>query len=314
MLNFDQIVRSAAQVAGDKPILAAPYPLSNNLCRGLTADGLICGYLADDRPNPDCRDPLIAGWWTDRTAGLWFIRYSRSPTMILLSATSEHEIGGRMLLEARLKGVRRILFVAPDGSIASEVNVETELMERLSASSDGYPIHALNYERALEEMYSLIGDRFRLPFAAFEAGRILIITGSLAAGGAERQAAYTAAGLAKRLPGQVYLARPHAGPTFDFFKPMVDAAGVDTRVMPEWADEYNSTEIMEIRNGLASQYIGLGFLSVFYMIYHHAALIREIRPQIVHAFQDYSNILRRTYSLRPCRCSAPLAERAFCCA
>src|SRR2546423_10922215 len=122
MLSFDQIVPRAAEAAGDKPVLAAPYPLAESLCRNFASGGIIGGFIANQKPESAAIDPVIAGWWTNRTQGTWFVRGSAGKTMIMLGATPESDIGPRMLLEARLKGVQRILLIAEDGSIASHID------------------------------------------------------------------------------------------------------------------------------------------------------------------------------------------------
>jgi glycosyltransferase involved in cell wall biosynthesis len=289
MLDFDQIVLRAVRDAVDKPIVAAPYPLSNSLCHRLINDGIISGYVADNSPDPDTVAPFIRGWWVDRREGIWFIRSSASHTLLLLSARAEDEISGRMLLEAGLKGIRRILFAAEDGSITRDIDVRAAILEKLQPAPVRNPIYRMSYEDMFEDMYALVGDRLRLPSSAFGSERILLITGSLDAGGAERQAAYTAAALAKRFRGQIYLGRGY--PERDFFKAMVEEAGVILSSMPEQANEFNAPDIVEIRSQLASRYSALGVHSIFYMIFHHALLIRDIRPGLVHTWQEFSNVL-----------------------
>src|SRR5262249_57079275 len=58
-------------------------------------------------------------------------------------------------------------------------------------------IGALSYEEAFDELFALMGDRLRLPASDFIADRVLLVAGSLGPGGAERQIAYTAAGIAQ---------------------------------------------------------------------------------------------------------------------
>src|SRR3954468_5779307 len=102
MLTFQDIIPLAAREAGDRPIVAAPYPLPEIICRALVTDGTIAGYIADDCPKSPQPDASIAGWWTDKVVGSWFLRPTAGPTQILLSAAARHDVSGRMLLEARL--------------------------------------------------------------------------------------------------------------------------------------------------------------------------------------------------------------------
>src|SRR3954447_16632698 len=128
MFNFDPMISAAARVAGDRPILAAPFPLSPVVCGALAAQGLIAGYIAESAPDTQEPEPLIAGWWINRVAGRMFLRQAASPTMLMLSAAAHHQLSGGLLLEARLKGVRRILFVTADGSIVKQVDVVSALL------------------------------------------------------------------------------------------------------------------------------------------------------------------------------------------
>ena len=115
MFNFLDIIPRAAQAAGDTPVLAASYPLSESLCRGLVSAGVIRGFVANQRPEQSMVEPAIAGWWVDQPAGTWFIRGAAGKTLIVLGATRESKVGVQALLEARLKGVRRLLLVGEDG-------------------------------------------------------------------------------------------------------------------------------------------------------------------------------------------------------
>jgi glycosyltransferase involved in cell wall biosynthesis len=290
MLNFHQMISLAAQAVGDRPVVAAAYPIPKVICEGLATERMISGYVADTHPTPNSRESFIAGWWVDRREGVWFIRNSGAKTMILLSASPETELCGRMLLEARLKGIRRILYVGPDGSIVGQIDVVTALLDRLNAAPLSNPIHRSGYDELFADIYAHLGDRFRLSSSAFAPDRVLIMSGNLQAGGAERQATYTATGLARRFPGKIFFGLSRSGGSQDFYKAMLDAAGVMTCVAPEQSEEFNSPEIVDIRNRLASRYSSLGGLDIFSMIFHHAMMIRDIRPRLVHTFQDWSNV------------------------
>lgn len=289
MFNFEPVITAAARAAGDKPIVAAPYPLNTVICRDLAGQGLIGGYVSETAPDPVEPDPLIRGWWTDRAAGIWFLRQAASPTMLMLGAATHHELCGGLLLEAGLKGIRRILYVAADGSVIKEVDVTAELVRILHSVVIANPVNRLSYDDLFAEMYHLVGDRLRLPSAAFIPGRVLILIGSLAGGGAERQAAYTAAGLARRFPGEIFVGCCYGGGAAAFYKPFIDAAGVQSCVMSLAAEEYDAPEIVAIRRALAERYASLGAEQLFHLIFHHALLLRELRPEIVHTWLDYSN-------------------------
>jgi glycosyltransferase involved in cell wall biosynthesis len=288
MINFERIVPLVSKAAGDHPVLAALYPLPSVVCRDLVSKGFISGYVGDT--NRVSRDPFVAGWWIDRRAGSWFLGQGPSRSIVLLGAQSGEEISSVMLFQARLKGYDRILLAAHDGAITLEIHTASTLWRRLWSLSIKRRKEAALYESAFADMYTLLGDRLRLSERAFDPERIVIFTGSLQAGGAERQATNTALGLAKRWPGKVHVARSYEGGASDFYKPMLDAAGIPTHVVSE-DEEYFSPGIMHVRNKLESRYLSLGFLDIFYMIFNHALLIQTLKPGLVHTFQDYSNIL-----------------------
>src|SRR3954454_4647429 len=140
------MISAAACSAGDRPILAAPYSLSPVVCDALAAQGLIAGYIAERAPDTQEPEPLIGGWGTERAAGLMFLRQAASPSMLMLSAAAHHQLSGGLLLEARLKGVRRILFVAADGSIVKQVDVVSALVRMLQSVALANPAHQATYD------------------------------------------------------------------------------------------------------------------------------------------------------------------------
>ena len=259
--------------------------------RSRREQGLIAGYIAERAPDTQEPEPLIAGWWTDRAAGLMFLRQATSPTMLILSAAAHHQLSGGLLLEARLKGVRRILFVAADGSIVKQVDVVSALVRMLQSVSIADPVHRATYDDLFADIYTLIGDRMRLPSADFVPGRVLILIGSLGGGGRRAPSGLYRGGAGPAVSRPYCVARCYGGGAADFYKPQLDAAGVASYVISLAAPEYESPEIIDIRNRLAERYLHLNALSIFHMIFHHALLIRELRPEVVHTWLDYSNTL-----------------------
>ncbi|GEM_PF-1462505 len=290
MIEFEQVITAAAAAAGERPVVAAPYPLSEVVCRELARKGVIAGYIAERPPDPPEPDPLIAGWWIDRAAGLWFLRPAVTATLLMLSAGPGHDLDGVLLLEARLKGVRRILYVDAVGTIVREVEVVAALLRLLRPAPLETSIRRVGYDGLFAEIYELLSDGARLPSASFVPGRILLLIGSLGGGGAERQAAYTAAGLAERFPGEVFIGCCAGGGAADFFKPVVDAAGVEVRLVSSY-DPPDLAEMAAACERLTERYGSLGAFSLFQMIVRHVLLIRALRPEIVHTWLDYSNTL-----------------------
>lgn len=294
MLDFEAILRRAVRETGPAPLaVATPFDIPERVLRDLAAEGLLHGYIADAAPDRKLRDPLLAGWWVDRRAGSWFIQRSAPDTLVLLGAGPGHLVGGRMLLEARLKGVRRIVLIGDTGAILRDVDTETALIETLDRISDDQRIGATGYEAAFEELYAAAGDRLRLTADKFASDRVVLMIGSLGPGGAERQAAYTAIGIQQRNAYEVDLGCNHIEAPNDFFRPLVEAAGATVAMVPAQSPEYDLPEVIEIRNRL-SRYDALGFQNIFHSIFHYAHLLRSIRPAIVHTWTDYCNVLAGT--------------------
>ena len=294
MLDLEAMIHCAACEPGAAPIaVAAPFDVPERLLRDLAQKGVVRGYVADTAPDPSSRDPLVVGWWVDRRAGTWTLKSRGLRMLVLLGATSEHGVSGRMLLEARLKGVERLLLVGPAGDLVRDINTEGGLLEALDRSDRGPRFGETGYEELFEDIYSLVGDRLRLPPSSFVPDRALLIVGSLGPGGAERQVAYTAIGLKERSALDVYIGYNHGPPPADFFRPTVEGAGAHVVMVPERSPEYDSAEMLEIRNRL-SRHDVLAGQNVFYTILHYALLLRALRPVLLHVWLDYCNTLAGT--------------------
>jgi glycosyltransferase involved in cell wall biosynthesis len=279
-------ILAGTERAGEKAIVAAPYAIPERLWHQLAAQGLLAGYLAEAVPSLEHCDPLVAGWWINRAEGQWFLRTPRCNVLILLSAVDETALGGAMLLEARLKDIRRIICVNGAGIVTADVDVTSRLMRLLNATRAKLE----TFECAFEEMGALLGDRLRLPPSDFNEKRVLLISGSLGTGGSERQVAYTACGLSRDVGYDVYVGCSHIEPPHDLFRPDVEAAGAKIVAVEEKSQEWNGPEIQSIRASL-QRYEELNFTQVFHVIFHFALLIRSIRPALVHTWMDYNNVL-----------------------
>lgn len=295
MLNIEDIIRAAAAAAvaaGDPPpIVAAAYEISEHLCQELTEQGVIGGYLMSRRPRGTEPKRFIAGWWIDSQHQAWFVRLRVSSTIILLGGVKDDDINAAMLLEARLKGVERIMMVDSAGGILREVNVAQELIWQLRNIAVTKPFGRLSFDDAYRETFEFCADRFRLPGNAFEPKRVLILIGGLGPGGAERQATYLASGLAGDYGYDVRVGCNHLEPPpASFFRPTLEQAGVRVSAVPLTSAEYDSDEFLPIRMKLV-RYDNLQFINIFQMIFHFAMFIRATRPAIVHCWMDYCNVL-----------------------
>lgn len=296
MLDFEQILRRGVSDAGGRRVaVAVPFDAPKQVLRDLVAEGIIEGYVANSAPDPARGqvDPFVVGWWIDRAAGSWFLRASGIDTLIVPGANAPHQVGGRMLLEARLKGIKRLVFVDYRGEILRDVDTEGAVLDALDRAVEGECLGQAALEDAFEELYSALGDRLRLSPESFVDDKALLLPGNLGPGGAERQAAYTAIGLKQRTGYDVYVGCNHIEPPSDFFKPAVERAGAHVARVADPPPGYDSPEIVEVRQRL-SRYDVFGFHNVFYAIYGYALLLRSLRPKILHTWMDYCNVLGGT--------------------
>ena len=291
MLELVEILRRAVQCAATEDVVvAAPYDLADLTCRDLAAEGICKGYIANTAPDSSDRNPFVAGWWIDRRAGLWHIRYRIASTVVLLGAATHQAVGAELVREARRQGVRRLLVVESNGSTLREIDVGELLVRRKPSPPVSRPFGDFCYESAFDKMFANVGNRLRLPAANFVPGRILLIVGSLGPGGAERQASYIAAGLARRRVFDVHVGCNFADQSpANLFRPMVEGAGARVRTVVPSMPEYDNAAMATTRRRLGL-YDSLGLHNIFHAILEYALLIREVRPAIVHTWTDYSNV------------------------
>lgn len=120
--------------------------------------------------------------------------------------------------------------------------------------------------------------------------RIVLVCGSLQPGGAERQVAYTMAGLASKPVESVrllcdYLARNHPN-RYDFYLPYVEAAGgkarqIRLRISP------GERRRLPMRLAEVAPALHSGLVADVANLYWE---FLELRPEIVHAWLDWSNV------------------------
>jgi glycosyltransferase involved in cell wall biosynthesis len=292
VLDLENIICRAAEcAAGEHFAIAAPYDLADLTCHALAAAGVFAGYIANSAPNPGNHDPFIAGWWIDRPAGLWHIRHEIASTVLLLGAATHQTVGRDLVLEARRKGVRRLLVVAGNGSLLREIDVRDASVRRNRSAPKSGHFQDLCYEAVFDKIFASIGKRLRLPADGFERNRILLIVGSLGPGGAERQASYIATGFARRGTYEM-----HVGCNFvdrapsNLFRPMVEAAGVRVSTIAYPPPEHEMSCMIAVRRRLGL-YDELGSQNILYAVLQYASMIRRLRPAIVHTWADYPNVL-----------------------
>ena len=291
MFEVAKLIQLAAQRASDeKFVVAAPYDLADFLCRDIAANGTFGGYIANSAPDPNDRNPLIAGWWVDRGEGIWFIRPSMvASTVILLGASTHQRIGADLLLEARRKGVRQLLLVDADGTVLRAINPSSYSCP-VPSDTMSQPLGDLSYEKAFNEIFGRIGNKLRLPAESFESKRVLLLVGSLGPGGAERQAAYTASGLMRTRAYEVYVGCNYVERHPDnLFRPVVKSSGAKIEIVADDPPEYNTPSMILARQRLAP-FDSISVQNIFHAILQYASMIRKVRPALVHTWTDYCNV------------------------
>jgi glycosyltransferase involved in cell wall biosynthesis len=124
-------------------------------------------------------------------------------------------------------------------------------------------------------------------------GRIVVVCGSLQPGGAERQVVNTLAGLvgAPHVESVTLLCdhlRAHTADKYDFYLPLAQSSGVQPRII---RNSWNDSDRASLPRGFAEVASKLPFysnlLSDVANLYFE---FRAMRPQVVHAWLDWSNV------------------------
>jgi glycosyltransferase involved in cell wall biosynthesis len=128
------------------------------------------------------------------------------------------------------------------------------------------------------------------PSAEAIPGRVVLVSGSLAPGGAERQVVYTLQGLTAHRFESVqllchYLTRDSRH-RYDFYLPVVEAAGIRAR---EIRRRTMSSDPASIPDGLKdiARFLPSGLVVDIGDLYKEFS---ELRPQVVHAWLDWDNV------------------------
>lgn len=293
MLDIESLVRRAVREAGaGHPVtVAVPFDAPEQVLRDMTARGIIGAYLADGGSDGAVRDPLVAGWWSDRRGGDWCLKRSGPPTVILLGADARHSVSGRMLLEARLKGVKRLVLVGSAGNVLRAVDAEAELLKALDRARVGPQFGDTDFDDLFHDLQAWVGDWLRLPPGAFVRDRAALVVGSLGPGGAERQVVYTTLGLKRTSDLEVYVACDNLGPpSDDFFRPVLEGAGTYVFEVSRQSADWDTPRILEVRQRL-SRYGELGVDHIFHAVLHYALMLRSARPGLVHTWMDHCSTM-----------------------
>ena len=149
----------------------------------------------------------------------------------------------------------------------------------------------ISYERAFEELYCDIGNRFRLKSSELDQNRALLIVPNLSPGGAERQAAVTAIGLAGKSRWKpVVGCRQIEGADNAFYRASLERAQVPVVQIPPVPPEMNDPCI-QAALARARRYRLIGFTRFAPIVLSYACFIRSLRPALVQTWLDHCNVL-----------------------
>src|SRR5688572_839079 len=215
MIDVLKIVLEArSRTGGPAPILAAAFDLPGVACQELHRAGHIAGYIADRADGIQPSNVPIAGAWIDRPGSSWQLKRAGCGNILFIG--SKAQVSARMLLTARLAGIHNLHIFAVDslscetfsvtGMLLSRIPkvlarraLQPRIMEALVKDSYVPPkdlLEELSYERAFREIIDAAGGSLHLKPDEIIQRRALLLLGSLGPGGAERQATFTAMGLA----------------------------------------------------------------------------------------------------------------------
>ncbi|HVE89054.1 MAG TPA: glycosyltransferase [Burkholderiaceae bacterium] len=319
MFDYEMTLAHALKnVDGERVVLALPYDLPQRICHDLVVRNLVQGVIADSVDSARL-DPSCAGWWVDRDRDHIHFRRGVAATALIAGVDRSRRAGPRLLLEARLKGVRRIVITDRMGEVVEDLQVDAALIERIEDSNAQFRLTGPTYEQAFEEMYELVADKLRLPARSFNPDRLAMYLGSLGPGGAERQCANTSVGISEGNRWDPYIVCDNFDPPADFFRPYVEGRGIKVVQVNDSPPELSDPDILQIYNVLGEKYSALNFDNVFAHIVRYASLLRTIRPALVHCWMDYCNTLAGTAAVMvgvpsivlSCRSLAPDHFRIF---
>ena len=296
--------------------IAVPYPVT---------DGVMAKVLSHD-PKVSViahgPDETTAAQFPERVGhfvpdlGTWNLPGHCAHRILFLG---EHgQVGVRMAREALRRGVTSLVFpkgrrdwldrdlrwhLAAAAVVSAQRRLPTVALSRQRGAWSRFTLPNIAFlapllRRLTERRYNEAFEKGRaqlahgiLPKGAFAANRVLLVSASLGGGGAERQVANTAAGLAVRAAGHhvSVLCERLDAEGHDFFLPDLQAAGVAVHRVQDLVPEAREDDLRLVRQRLdpilqtVPYWIAEGILG-------YAAAFLTLRPEVVHAWQDETNI------------------------
>lgn len=291
MIDFAKMLaHSLENVAANTLVLSTPYDLPERLAKDLKHQNLIVSLVADDVDHA-LTDAQFGGWWVDRSKGKIFLRRAPGATLLIAGVDDRETVGANLLLECKLKGYHRITTTNFLGAVVEDLEIGSALQERLDKHVAGPRIGSVQYEAAFDDMFSLIGDAFRLDRRSFVQNRAAIVIGSLGPGGAERQASLSAIGLKSSSQYDPIVICNHLAAPGDFFLHQVTTAGVNVSEIEPAPPELQLPAVKHALAVLDERYPSLRMKDILHIVVLYAAALRASRPATAHLWMDYCSVL-----------------------
>lgn len=301
--NSDELIAAAlahARRGGRAPVcLAASFALTAADIERLAREEAINGLVSKHNPvelrrlQQQLPSANLGGYWEP---GLWALPPG---------AVHVYFIGSwRLITLAMLReALRRQVLTLTVRCGREWVDTPLGAMHKLAALRRGASraarlLSAPSLRRAIPRLAPLDAAMLRAMIAAtaterrgdFVPGRVVLVCGNLSPGGAERQVAYTARGLAQtaEIAGVELICDMLIGghsARYDFYLPLLQRAGVPARMIERYAV---SRAMVSEPAALAQRWASLpeGFLLDVANL--HQEFVR-LRPEVVHAWLDWSN-------------------------
>lgn len=293
MFDFDRLIRLAVENGGTKKaVVGFLYDRPRQILKDLRDEGVIAGAIGDDSGDANANDEC-RGWWRDRAAGrIAFASGARIDTLLLFGAPNDCRIDSGLAAAARDAGIRKIITADANGAIVEVLDPAAGPQSGPDAVDTSVrPVAGLDFRAALDDCLNVIGDSLLLPRGEFDPKKIMISIGSLGPGGAERQASYFAAEIARQGDYNVHVVCDSTAPPGDFFRDYTASAGACVEEFQASPEEFEMPAIKAALEKAATHYPTSGLNSVIWVIVRCASAMRRIRPSVVHAWMDYHNVL-----------------------
>ena len=305
MLDVSRLIEKGLGRAGDRPVLlAAPFEIPNTIARDLFRQGRIAGIVVNHPERPSSQgDVPVLGQWLGPHLNRLRLQSGLPDTLLFLGTSGQ--IGGRTLLEAARRGIRRIIYVAYVGRDFEERSLVEWLMREawravlakvsrnrrlVRLARPALALGSLSFARGYRDLVERAAF-LRLPAEAFETRHALLTIGTLGPGGAERQLVNTARGLAREGSWRVGVSVENiTSPFANFHEATLRASGIDVHGVPMGPDAMSTPAIADLMEYFARTYGTIGFHHVVHATLAYALFLRKQRPLLLHTWMDACNV------------------------